>query len=737
VALAGCDAIFDLEEVKYTPPPPCEPLDVDTGRRHTCAVDYRGEVRCWGGNSDGEVVPGAADLVPQPFQVALPDAAAQVAVGKQHSCARLVTGAIWCWGTNDENELALGPTTAESAVPVLISGVPPSAEISAGGYHTCSRSADDGTVTCWGSNEHGESGQATSLDCDPDDPDEGLCIQPTAVANTAGTKAIALGHRFSCLIDADDRVACWGRNNGRQLAVDEATEMTAVPTMIAQLGRSTAIAASGRSACAIETSGSVKCWGTGVEGQLGTGMFTSDPSPPAGTLIENARSLSLSNFGGCAVLRDGNVTCWGNTDAGSGTFALNLTPELATVTAARKISGDFFHHCAIANGELSCWGNNANAQLGRGGPSIVKSPFTAIASGATQIVAGNTHMCSIANGELYCWGDNEYGQAGDPSFTRTYVPTKIPTSVQLVGVAAGFRQTCVWGAGSAECWGQAWTGRLGTGSDQRSQGRSPVQVSGIDHVTIGGDHMCALLQNNTIMCFGFNGRGQVGLDPNQTRQSITGNTITNSGGALGTILQLSAGGRHTCARTSTGVWCWGSGEDGQLGYGGTADQYIPHQVTGLLATDLASGENFSCAVEATTGDVECWGRNSNGQLGINSRTASPNHVKVMNLPAKATRVFSGPGASSMCALLETGAFHCWGDGDMAQLGNGITNDQDLPSLAPGYAMATAAAMSPVGSCAIVGGAVKCVGEYTILGNDDHSLSVPTAVDLGIGACPLD
>ena len=263
-------------------------------------------------------------------------------------------------------------------------------------------------------------------------------------------------------------------------------------------------------------------------------------------------------------------------------------------------------------------------------------------------------------------------------------------------------------------------------------------ASGIAHIAIGGDHLCALLQDNTIRCFGFNGKGQLGLDPDQFDRSLTGTTVTaTTPPGFGTIDQLVAGGRHTCARTSTGVWCWGRGGDGQLGYGGTADQYIPHQVPSFLATDLVAGEDHTCAIEQTTGDVYCWGRNGNGQLGNNSTSSSANRQRVMNLPAKAVRVYSGTRTSSVCAVLETGATYCWGDGDFAQLGNGMLTDQRVPALAPGFAMATAVGVGSVGTCAIVAGAVKCVGDWRMLGNGDQSLSVPTTVDLGIGACPLD
>lgn len=64
----------------------------------------------------------------------------------------------------------------------------------------------------------------------------------------------------------------------------------------------------------------------------------------------------------------------------------------------------------------------------------------------------------------------------------------------------------------------------------------------------------------------------------------------------------------------------------------------------------------------------------------------------------------------------------------------MTTDSDEPSPAGELTTATQLAVGNAGTCAIIGGAVKCVGEWRMLGNGDPSLSVPTAVDLQTGAC---
>src|SRR5687767_1321656 len=91
LALTGCEKLFSLAYVDYTPPPdapPCEPRSVATGRAHSCAIDHGGDVYCWGENSFGQVTPSSRGIVLAPTRVVLPGPAVQVAAGRQFNCAR-------------------------------------------------------------------------------------------------------------------------------------------------------------------------------------------------------------------------------------------------------------------------------------------------------------------------------------------------------------------------------------------------------------------------------------------------------------------------------------------------------------------------------------------------------------------------------------------------------------------------------------------------------------------------
>ncbi|MBM4342648.1 MAG: hypothetical protein FJ100_04645, partial [Deltaproteobacteria bacterium] len=63
------------------------------------------------------------------------------------------------------------------------------------------------------------------------------------------------------------------------------------------------------------------------------------------------------------------------------------------------------------------------------------------------------------------------------------------------------------------------------------------------------------------------------------------------------------------------MWCWGEGDNAQLGDGGAFDQEVPRQVVGLPeCVSVAAGTMGSCALDKR-GQVWCWGYGVYGMLG--------------------------------------------------------------------------------------------------------------------------
>lgn len=119
----------------------------------------------------------------------------------------------------------------------------------------------------------------------------------------------------------------------------------------------------------------------------------------------------------------------------------------------------------------------------------------------------------------------------------------------------------------------------------------------------------------------------------------------------GWAAQISAGGRHTCAKTTNGaVQCWGVNEDGQLGDGTTRSRGAPVTVRGLEAgvAMISAGLAHTCAL-LREGGVKCWGWNAFGQLGDGTTTDRLTPVDVQGLTN--VRALSA-GSYHTCAITE-------------------------------------------------------------------------------------
>jgi alpha-tubulin suppressor-like RCC1 family protein len=84
---------------------------------------------------------------------------------------------------------------------------------------------------------------------------------------------------------------------------------------------------------------------------------------------------------------------------------------------------------------------------------------------------------------------------------------------------------------------------------------------------------------------------------------------------------LAVGRQHACRITPGGVYCWGGGEDGQLGIG-TAPADAPPTLLEAAPTlvSLAAGATHTCGLDAG-GTAYCWGSDRDGQLGRGAEAA--------------------------------------------------------------------------------------------------------------------
>jgi alpha-tubulin suppressor-like RCC1 family protein len=357
----------------------------------------------------------------------------------------------------------------------------------------------------------------------------------------------------------------------------------------------------------------------------------------------------------------------------AGAVTVFVTPIVYT-----GVSAGADHVCAVANNQHAyCWGNNDDAQVGTGAPSLVEpvSRLVALVPALQTVAAGGAHSCALdVGGTAYCWGRETNGRLGrDGTPGDPAVPAAVVTGLRFIALAAGGAHTCgVTSTSQAACWGAGTLGQVGDGG--MGDRTTPHAVMGDmtwRAITAGAFHTCALTTDSTAACWGANASGQLGDGTTVNRPVPT---------AVGTMLRfaaIGAGGGHTCAVTGAGVaFCWGRNTRDQTGTGLPDSMLVlPTSVGGgLVFHSVAVGGEHTCAIAADD-SAYCWGANGSGQLGDSSRIDRALPVSVAGgLHYLALQA----GAAFTCGLTNTLVLYCWGDGTQGQLGRPLLGTSTVP-----------------------------------------------------------
>jgi alpha-tubulin suppressor-like RCC1 family protein len=339
------------------------------------------------------------------------------------------------------------------------------------------------------------------------------------------------------------------------------------------------------------------------------------------------------------------------------------------------------------------WGANTGlfglpgGQLGNGSDS--RSTFAVgaagLASGVKMVSANYAHtLALLSDGRVLAWGNDQWGQLGDD---REHEKSNVPVEVVELRKLA----------------------------EQKG--------ATVSAVAAGVYYSLALLSDGTVMAWGSNEYGELGIGTQQGEETCLAGTpaalpcsrrpVEVKG--LSGVTAISAGYWHDLALLSTGsVKAWGRDQYGQLGVGvanpaltkcnpGDSDEspcsLSPIEVPGLSGiVAVAAGYYHSLALFGPAtygyGQVMAWGEGESGQLGngatklsetCDGQACSTTPRLVVNL--KEVSAISA-GESYSLALHRNGTVASWGDNAAGQLGDGTTANRSKPVLVSGLGEVT-------------------------------------------------
>lgn len=354
---------------------------VAAGTDHSCALQS-GAVFCSGANVAGQLGVAAGDPPLMLVQSQVDEAVVELEAGYGFTCVRYTSGSVACFGDNAVGQLGTGDGAARATPQVV--DLPSTVKAVATKFATVcvvlEASADEaaGAVYCWGANDNNQCGTGTFVAGDGQ-------ATPVRANLDLPARDISVGRGHTCVITEADELWCWGSNGSHELGLGpDAPGLTVQPDRISDL-HFAQVANGQNHTCALTTDHALYCWGD-----------------------------TLTN--------DGHPGPMGHDDG----VAHDVPTRVGAEADWALIATDTFHSCGIRNdGELWCWGRNAEGQLGVGSQDVVPERVQVNPNDRFSSVAvGRFHTCALrVDGVVLCAGKNDNGELASGDVMRRWTLT--------------------------------------------------------------------------------------------------------------------------------------------------------------------------------------------------------------------------------------------------------------------------------------------------------------------------
>ena len=353
--------------------------------------------------------------------------------------------------------------------------------------------------------------------------------------------------------------------------------------------------------------GELYTWGNNSQGVSGHNNLTqySSPRQVPGTTWVDINSGCPSNTS-LATKSDGTLWTWGDNSWGQlgqnspGPSDRSSPVQVGTETTWAGLSDeDSLDTYKLAmwdtglaiktDGTLWSWGlytaTAKNNQTHYSSPTQVGTDTT---WKSVALANPGTAAALKTDGTLWAWGDNNSGQLGQNQASAQL--GKLSSPVQIPGTWSKF-DCGEYGDGGIKTNGTLWMwgtnarGELGQNQAFPALGRvsSPTQVPGTtwSKISLGEFQVAAIKTDGTLWSWGYNGKGQLGLNEGTGGQPGSYSSPVQVGTDT-TWRDVNIQGAQSCfaIKTDGTLWSWGYNYGGRLGLnqGTPASRSSPTQI---------------------------------------------------------------------------------------------------------------------------------------------------------------